>query len=161
MAPASQEPEPASATTTRPDSDSSVDNIAQNFCLELSTGVRPVLLGPRSSWFVSLTFALILGSQARSSSASQFRAYATLRSSPRRSCTIETHSPGEQAASALEANLTNLENRLDALLAAFEASEGGAEAPKDTNDTHNGNTPSGQKHNEGSGPDASGAAKKP
>ncbi|KAL3306506.1 hypothetical protein RB213_010639 [Colletotrichum asianum] len=94
MAPASQEPEPASATTTRPDSDSSVDNIAQ-------------------------------------------------------------------AASALEANLTNLENRLDALLAAFEASEGGAEAPKDTNDTHNGNTPSGQKHNEGSGPDASGAAKKP
>ncbi|KAK1843327.1 hypothetical protein CCHR01_14052 [Colletotrichum chrysophilum] len=70
-------------------------------------------------------------------------------------------SSGEQAASALEANLTNLENRLDALLAAFESSEGGAEAPKDTNDTHNGNTPSGQKHNEGSGPDASGAAKKP
>ncbi|KAJ0386061.1 hypothetical protein COL922a_005088 [Colletotrichum nupharicola] len=81
MAPASQEPEPASATTTRPDSDSSVDNIAQSFCLELSTGVRPVLLlplGPRSSWFVSLTLAIILGSQARSSSASQFRAYAPL-----------------------------------------------------------------------------------
>ncbi|EQB43467.1 hypothetical protein CGLO_17871 [Colletotrichum gloeosporioides Cg-14] len=94
MAPASQEPEPASATTTRPDSDSSVDNIAQ-------------------------------------------------------------------AASALEANLTNLENRLDALLAAFEASEGGAEAPKDPNDTQDGKPPNGQKRNEGSGPDASGAAKKP
>ncbi|KAI8240514.1 hypothetical protein K4K57_000688 [Colletotrichum sp. SAR 10_99] len=104
MAPASQEPEPVSATTTRPDNDSSVDNIAQ--------------------------------------------AYRDLQR-------------GEQAASALEANLTNLENRLDALLAAFESSEGGAEAPKDTNDTHNRNTPSGQKHNEGSGPDASGAAKKP
>ncbi|KAI8152847.1 hypothetical protein K4K49_009007 [Colletotrichum sp. SAR 10_70] len=104
MAPASQEPEAASATTTRPDNDSSVDNIAQ--------------------------------------------AYRDLQR-------------GEQAASALEANLTNLENRLDALLAAFESSEGGAEAPKDTNDTHNGNTPSGQKHNEGSGPDASGAANKP
>ncbi|KAK2769054.1 hypothetical protein CKAH01_00661 [Colletotrichum kahawae] len=75
-------------------------------------------------------------------------------------------SSGEQAASALEANLTNLENRLDALLAAFEASEGGAKAPKDTSDTHNGNSPdgtspNGQKHNEGSGPDAVGAAKKP
>ncbi|TEA11936.1 hypothetical protein C8034_v006983 [Colletotrichum sidae] len=31
--------------------------------------------------------------------------------------------PGEQAATALEANLTNLENRLDALLAAFEYPE--------------------------------------
>ncbi|KAH9243008.1 hypothetical protein K456DRAFT_130027 [Colletotrichum gloeosporioides 23] len=84
MAPASQEPEPASATTTRPDSDSSVDNIAQ--------------------------------------------AYRDLQR-------------GEQAASALEANLTNLENRLD--------------------DTQDRNSPSGQKRNEGSGPDASGAAKKP
>lgn len=55
--------------------------LMQNFCLELSTGVRPVLLlplGPRSSWFVSLTLAIILGSQARSSSASQFCAYAPL-----------------------------------------------------------------------------------
>ncbi|KAF3803437.1 hypothetical protein GCG54_00004607 [Colletotrichum gloeosporioides] len=150
MAPASQEPEPASATTTRPDSDSSVDNIAQ----------------------------------ARSSPASQFRAYAPLLSpgapapfGPIRRCSVTLVDSlkvpihrnwsgldpplGEQAASALEANLTNLENRLDALLAAFEASEGGAEAPKDPNDTQDGNPPNGQKRNEGSGPDASGAAKKP
>ncbi|TDZ17819.1 hypothetical protein Cob_v009360 [Colletotrichum orbiculare MAFF 240422] len=69
MAPASQEQELESGspkTTTRPDNESSVDNIAQAY--------RDLLRG-------------------------------------------------EQAATALEANLTNLENRLDALLAAFEYPE--------------------------------------
>ncbi|KAH0436956.1 hypothetical protein CcaCcLH18_04056 [Colletotrichum camelliae] len=178
MAPASQEPEPASAATTRPDSDSSVDNIAQNFCLELSTGVRPVLLpwvpGHRASQFRAYApllspallhhlapFAVVLSSSLIRSKSPSIRTGAvwTL------PCAVWALR-GEQAASALEANLTNLENRLDALLAAFEASEGGAEAPKDTSDTHNGKSPdgtspNGQKHNEGSGPDAVGAAKKP
>ncbi|KAJ0313764.1 hypothetical protein COL516b_000708 [Colletotrichum fioriniae] len=64
MAPTSKAPESASPTTTGPDGDSSVDNIAQAY--------KDLLRG-------------------------------------------------EQAASALEANLTNLEGRLDALLAAFES----------------------------------------
>ncbi|KAF9879254.1 hypothetical protein CkaCkLH20_03487 [Colletotrichum karsti] len=93
MAPASQEPEPASPTTNRPDGES-VDNIAQ-------------------------------------------------------------------AASALEANLTNLENRLDALLAAFEATEepqkegdSSATAKDDKpnkGDAHNGDSSNGQKEQNGSG----------
>ncbi|KAF4423440.1 hypothetical protein CFRS1_v004656 [Colletotrichum fructicola] len=141
MAPASQEPEPASATTTRPDNDSSVDNIAQAY-RDLQRQREMRAFGYRSP-SKAATSGKVLGPLL-----------------PFRSQLVAI-SIGEQAASALEANLTNLENRLDALLAAFESSEGGAEAPKDTNDTHNGNTPSGQKHNEGSGPDASGAAKKP
>ncbi|TID04394.1 hypothetical protein CH35J_002610 [Colletotrichum higginsianum] len=90
MAPASQETESASPTTTRPDGESSVDNIAQAY--------RDLVRG-------------------------------------------------EQAAAALEANLTTLESRLDALLAAFEASEkpehDGAAAPsteelkKQDGTTHN------------------------
>ncbi|KAK1729391.1 hypothetical protein CaCOL14_002661 [Colletotrichum acutatum] len=66
MAPTSKAPESASPTTTGPDGDSSVDNIAQAY--------KDLLRG-------------------------------------------------EQAASALEANLTNLEGRLDALLAAFESAQ--------------------------------------
>jgi hypothetical protein len=42
---------------------------------------------------------------------------------------------GEQAATALEANLTNLESKLDALLAAFEANEAkGAEKTEKKDD---------------------------
>ncbi|WYZ34673.1 hypothetical protein EsH8_I_000949 [Colletotrichum jinshuiense] len=68
---------------------------------------------------------------------------------------------GEQAATALEANLTNLESRLDALLAAFEVAEGspkdGTAVPQDDNlknqdgAAHNG-AADGQNENEGSDP---------
>ncbi|KAK2020300.1 hypothetical protein LZ32DRAFT_652825 [Colletotrichum eremochloae] len=75
MVPAPQEPESAPPTTTRPDGESSVDNIAQ-------------------------------------------------------------------AATALETNLTSLESRLDALLAAFEAKEksdqGGTKAPQNKNSNEDG-----------------------
>ncbi|GKT42052.1 uncharacterized protein ColSpa_02233 [Colletotrichum spaethianum] len=73
---------------------------------------------------------------------------------------------GEQAATALETNLTNLESRLDALLAAFEANEkskqNGAAAPQDKDlKRQDGTTHCGTSNGEKDGSGSNEAAKKP
>ncbi|GJC84076.1 hypothetical protein ColLi_06914 [Colletotrichum liriopes] len=62
--------------------------------------------------------------------------------------------PREQAATALETNLTNLESRLDALLAAFEANEqsdqDGAAASQKADETTRHGTSNREKESSGS-----------
>ncbi|KXH61140.1 hypothetical protein CSAL01_02337 [Colletotrichum salicis] len=145
MAPASKAPESASPTTTGPDG--SVDNIAQTirwhceprdeYGLEhltppkasahiqsqpMSTSRRPEPLSDYAQYYLHCqslgTIALPLaprrgGLAKRQDREDKFPCFVIHRDAP----------SGEQAASALEANLTNLEGRLDALLAAFESAQ--------------------------------------
>ncbi|GKT55161.1 hypothetical protein ColTof3_02500 [Colletotrichum tofieldiae] len=71
-----------------------------------------------------------------------------------RDCLSPRGLQGEQAATALETNLTNLESRLDALLAAFEANEksdqdGAAASQKEDETTRHG-TSNREKESSGS-----------
>jgi len=73
---------------------------------------------------------------------------------------------GEQAATTLETNLTNLESRLDALLAAFEANgksdQAGTAAPHNENSKEDGTTHHGTSDTEKKdGPGSNEPARKP
>ncbi|KAF6813930.1 hypothetical protein CSOJ01_04336 [Colletotrichum sojae] len=151
MAPASQEPEPASPTT-RTDSESSVESIAQTYKdlirsrpgpargLSVPPGYRTGQLNPKLEPGITRTEAKVgkpintvasTGALLTALPAMVCLGQCIEARQPEPHCEIseraaggDADEPGEQAAAALEANLTNLENRLDALLAAFEAADG-------------------------------------